>query len=452
VPAKAEHETTGKKVAAGRRAAPADDESQAHAEIRGHVFLPDGSLAGKCNVEYRYMPEPGHGQVSIGNSGSNVGDFVLVLTNTDPANTTPVRIHARAEVDGILMSRVVEVLPVSQDDVVIQLVAAPQLHVRVLDEGGVPIETYRCAVPDIWSVYGDVDWKDAEFVRALTTPQYLHQSFREEGGQIEKHSGGRSDLALPRDRYVVVIDAPGFARRVIGPFTVEPPLDPPSRDVEVVLTRESPIAGRVVANGRPVEGALVSVNALPPSGRHFVIDELVVSVDPWNELRITTDANGSFALPRIAAPQGVRVSVLAKDLARNELTIPPAQMDRSTDLEVDLHGGGTLVGTVTHLDADIRPERLREDGPVVVAERRDLWPRSARLAADGSFRIEHLSPGPWHVFLPKNGALLEGVDLANGGSCGLVNRPAPPTEWNVEIQEGGETSITLEASTDVKSR
>jgi hypothetical protein len=91
-------------------------------------------------------------------------------------------------------------------------------------------------------------------------------------------------------------------------------------------------------------------------------------------------------------------------------------MDRSADLEVDLHRGGTLVGTVTHLDPSIPPERLHEDGPVVVAERRDLWPRFARLAADGSFRIEHLTPGPWHVFLPKNGAQLDGADLSKSGA------------------------------------
>jgi RNA polymerase sigma factor (sigma-70 family) len=452
VPAKTERVATNKKDATGRNAAPADDESQARTEIRGHVFLPDGSLAGKCSVDYRYMPEPGHGLMSTDSSDSNDGNFAFVLTNTDAAKTTPVRIHARAEVDGKLMSRVVEVLPVSQDDVVIQLVAAPQLHVRVLDEGGVPIEMYRCAVPDIWNVSVDVDWRDAEFVRALTTPQYLHQRFHTEREQVEKHPGGRSDLALPRDRYLVVVDAPGFARGVVGPLAVEPPLDPPSRDVEVVLARESPIAGRVVAAGRPVEGAIVSVNALASSRRHFVVDDLVLSVDPWNEERITTDASGWFSLPRIDAPHGARLSVLAKGLAGHELTIPPTEMDRSADLEVNLRRGGTLVGTVTHLDASIPPERLREDGPIVIAERRDLWPRSARLAADGSFRIEHLSAGPWHVFLPKNGAQLEGADLSKGGSVRLVNLSAPPTEWNVEIREGGETSITLDASAGVTSR
>jgi RNA polymerase sigma-70 factor (ECF subfamily) len=437
-------------VATQQDGAPADVERQAYTEIVGRVLLPDGSPAGTCSVDYRYMPDPGHGMMSMGTSGCTSGSFKIVLLNASLSNPMPVRMVARAEVDGKALSRVVEVPPVAQDDLVIRLVDAPQLHVRVLDEEGAAVETYRCLVPDIWSNSGDTEWRDADLVRCFTTPQYLHA--RMDGQRIEKHPGGRRDIALPRDRYVVVIDAPGFARRVVGPFAVEPPVDPPSRDVEIVLTRESPVAGHVVADGRPVEGALVSVNAIPPLDRHFVIDEFVLSVDPWNDQRITTDANGSFALPRIVAPRGVRLSVLAKGLARSELTIPSDRMDRSTDLEVELLRGGTLVGTVTHLDSRIKPERLREDGPLVVAERRDLWPRSARLAADGSFRIEHLSPGPWHVFLPKNGAQLEGIDLGHGGDGGLKGVPEPPTEWNVEIHEGGETSITLDASTGVTSR
>lgn len=409
-------------------------------EIRGRVLLPDGSLVGHCTIDYRYLPARGHGVISVGFFAGQSGDFTLPLPNGIDSPASSVRMYAHAVVDGRSLSRTVDVHVVSKDRVEIRLAEAPQLRVRVLDKQRAPVETYRCIAPDSWQNYGDLEWKDDVFVRSMTNSQNLASL----GGEIEPHPEGRCVLDLPRDRFVVVVDAPGYVRGVAGPFTVEPPLAPPSRDVEVVLTREIPIAGRVLAAGRPVEGAIVAVNAVPKPECHFEMDGLVLAVDPWNGQRVTTGADGSFALPRIKAPYGARLSVIAKDLARSEITIAADRIDRSADLEVVLGPGGTLIGTVTGIGRGVRSDRLQEDGPIVVAERRDLWPRTARIDADGKFRIEHLTPGPWHVFLSKNGAILEGVDFGHHGSGGQKSEPAPPTVWNVEIREGGETSITLE--------
>jgi hypothetical protein len=416
--------------------------------IRGRLLLPDGSVAGHSTIDYRYMPSSGRGGVSVGHSSSQSGDFVLPLPGATVSSAKSVRVFARAFADGRSLSRIVEVPLASQDDLEIRLAEAPQLRVRVLDEEQAPVETYRCIAADTWDTAGDTEWKDAELVRSMTTPQFLNL----QGGKIEPHPEGRCILDLPRDRYIVVIDAPGFARAVAGPFAVEPSLDPASRDVEVVLAREIPIAGRVLAEGRPVEGALVAVNALPKPGCHFEMDGFVLSVDPWNGQRVTTNADGSFALPRVAATHGARLSVLAKGYARSEITIPADRIDRSADLDVVLRPGGTLTGTVTGIQPGVSADWLRENGPVVLAERRDLWPRTARVDADGKFRIEHLSPGPWHVFLPRSGRQIEGTDFGHGGSGGGKSEPEPPTEWNVEIREGGETSITLDVSDTVTSR
>jgi hypothetical protein len=409
--------------------------------IRGRLLLPDGSLAGHSTIDYRYMPASRRGVDWVGSSASESGVFVLPLTNALVSSSKCVRVFARAVVGGRSLSRIVEVPLVSQDDLEIWLADAPQLRVRVLDEERAPVETYRCLAPDTWDTAGDTaEWKDAALVRSLTTPQFLELR----GGKIEQHPEGRCNLDMPRDRYVVVVDAPGFARGVVGPFAAEPPLDLASRDVEVVLTREIPIAGHILAEGRPVEGALVALNALPPPGCHFVMERLVLTVDPWNGQRVRTNADGSFALPRVVAPNRAPHSVHPKGYARTEITIPTARIDRSADLEVVLRPGGTLIGTVS----GIAPG----DSPVVIAERRDLWPRAVRIDANGSFRIEHLSPGPWHVFLPQNGAQLEGVDLGHAGNGGSRNDPEPPTEWNVEIREGDVSSIELDASGRVKSR
>jgi RNA polymerase sigma-70 factor (ECF subfamily) len=423
-------------------------ESQPYPVIRGQLLLPDGSLAGHCTIDYRYMPASVRDGMSVGSSASESGAFVLPLPNAIVSSAKSVRVFARAFVDGRPLSRIVEVPLVPQEDLEIRLADAPQLRVRVVDEERAPVETYRCLAVDTWDMGGGTEWRDADLVRSLTKPQYLDL----QGGKIEPHPEGRCDLDLPRDRYIVVVDAPGFARGVAGPFAVEPPLDPASRDVEVVLTREIPIAGRVLAEGRPVEGALVALNALPPPGCHFVMDGLVLTVNPWNGQRVTTHADGSFALPQVAAPNGVRLTVLAKGYARNEITIAANRIDRSADLEVVMRPGGTLTGTVTGIQPGVSADWLRDNGPVVIAERRDLWPRAARVDADGKFRIEHLSPGPWHVFLPSNGRQLEGADLGHGGSGGRKNEPEPPTEWNVEIREGDVSSITLDLSGRVTSR
>ncbi len=421
-----------------------DEGSASFLEVRGRVLLPDGSPAGRCHVTCKC--KPGYGLMAVSYCGTVSGNFEFTFKNPDSATT--IRMVAQAEVDGRFLSRSMELPPSSQDDVVIRLGDAPRLRVHVVDEQGAPIEAFRCTAPDSWGTCGREDQTDLEFATSMTTPQVLRMS----GTSIESHPDGRCEVALPLERYVVVIDAPGFARGVAGPFRVEP-LDPASRDVEVVLRRASAIGGHVVAGGRPVAGAIVAMYALPARKRHFVLDDLVVDVDPWNGQEVTTDANGAFALPRFDPPVEARLFARAKGFATSEVELSAARMDRGSDLDVELRSGGTLIGRLTGLEGMIsagRTDRIAE--LVVVLERRDLWPRAARVDAGGRFRLEHLAPGGWRLSMPRNGSHFEGLDLGKTGSGGAESGPAPAPDWNVEIREGEETTISFDAFTGPPTR
>jgi protocatechuate 3,4-dioxygenase beta subunit len=159
-------------------------------------------------------------------------------------------------------------------------------------------------------------------------------------------------------------------------------------DVRVVLTGEKTLNGRVVdVEGKPVSGVKVSVRipeaAIPPSAEtgddgKFTVGHLTASP---GEL--------------VAAASGRGVDGRAKHVARKADVLPG-----ETALTVVLGEGLTIEGKV--VDEHGRP--VRECGVLAIpwersvneAVLRDHWP-AAWVADDGTFRVEGLEKGTYHL-------------------------------------------------------
>jgi surface antigen len=193
---------------------------------------------------------------------------------------------------------------------------------------------------------------------------------------------GLFGLGLPPKDFTLVVERDGYL-----PATFED-LRPGALGarVEVVLERAPRVRGRVVADGKPVAGARVTLHR--ELAESYFRNGFACLYPVEVESEGTTDAEGRFDLGcRSHGALFVRASAerwVATDLG-------PVDPAHEQDLRLELTPGGTLEGRV------LLPNGADGAGLVVGINRGDGLARTQRAGPGGRFRFDHLMPGRWQV-------------------------------------------------------
>lgn len=200
---------------------------------------------------------------------------------------------------------------------------------------------------------------------------HVRRWFAERGGQIgfvadvpeqSVRLDGMTERAvvegLPAGTFVCEVVAPGFAKTLSPPFTVAADPGPAAANVDVVVARGATLRGRVeLEDGSPLAGAEVAT-AADGTDRDSPFWKLVAGSVPQRvtAAKATTGADGSFALPHIAAgtyqlevahPGACRVTVRQIEVEGDgEIRVPPIRVPRGAVVTGRATLGGRNAGQI----------------------------------------------------------------------------------------------------------
>lgn len=403
----------------------------------------------------------------------------------------PKRLYARA--DGYIGSEGITVEPGSEGVEIVLTSSGVLCTLLVVDqESGLPLETVGLSLGRGHGAEGP----EAGLAWGTSDPWMLPR----EGGRLRFRARPRVDA--------VEVHAPGHVARTVSLTDAAA-----GEGQRIELRRRAQVRGRIVAEGRGVEGAkviLVIAEASRPQPMHGAAVEPFPKDDPRREvidsysipdvhaideplpalglspvfglqtMETKTDESGHFAfegceggLARVVAVRGDR------RIASAPVAVPPTGEAELGDFE--LRREASLVGTI-----DVPPGTERAGYRVEVVEPR---PRSTTTDAAGTFRFDELPSGPCMirvhapetVFVPREGrpwgyhlslapgevreaavpvgalaaarvtigATINGVPFSKG-SIAFAREGADWEEGSVRLDEAGEGLVTLPADVPLR--
>lgn len=185
----------------------------------------------------------------------------------------------------------------------------------------------------------------------------------------------------------------------------------------ITVSNGALLRGRVVKNGKPVGGIEIGLNPRQPweGGPGLTITGSV-----YDEIRIGTREDGSFAIPNVPAPEDWEIYGKMESIAPRGAINPVAVTTNHDDQEVNV--------------GDIQIERgYRLQGKVVLSDRKQIADgmrifissdtardvQSALLSTDGTFGFLGLAAGNYTLWASVKGYK---VPKANGGLHVSINR------------------------------
>ncbi|HEX6882111.1 MAG TPA: sigma-70 family RNA polymerase sigma factor [Planctomycetota bacterium] len=246
--------------------------------------------------------------------------------------------------------------------------------------------------------------------------------------RIELEPGAPGRLRVPGAPFRVRAEARGFAPALAGPFA---PAEAPA-ELALELVPEPGVRGRVLADGAPLAGAVVSLHRHDSAWRieHRGYPCLV---SPHGDDETRTDSDGRFTLHlRRAGTYLVRAEAEGWAARESELLALDPTVGRD-GLELVLGPGGVLEGRVR-----LAPGR-DPAGVIVAVNRGDARPRTVRSGPDGSFRFEGLMAGPWQLLRGP-----QEVTPGPGGSSFSSASTLTVIAFNCTIRDGETTRMDLD--------
>lgn len=233
--------------------------------------------------------------------------------------------------------------------------------------------------------------------------------------------GAVAGLVVPNERFEVEVEASGHELRTVGPFD----RTMVRGGVEVRLAACPTVAGVVVdAAGKAVPGAVVALHRRP-SGR-MIYNGFPVWLNPRAEERVETDAQGRFTLDArgdetffVRAHADGFAATITEELFAQQF------VDRKEPLRLELNQGGAIRGYV------LRADGRSAGGSIVAVTRGDGFARTTRVAADGSYRFDRLTPGAYKV--QRTGRDLSGDESSWQTGLGRAVRALPDPNCQVVV-------------------
>ena len=256
-------------------------------------------------------------------------------------------------------------------------------HGRVVDPNGRP-QRAAVVVPigvatSSGSTYGTIDGLEPV---AVTNAQ----------GEFELAYSQKATGILVR------VEARGMSTKLVGvPTGTERP--------NITVSDGAVIRGRLVNHGKPVGGAELGLIAQNRGGYG---GNLKILGDPYEEIRIGTQADGTFVITNV--PVGVGWYIYGKMASIASLgATDPVEMKTVRDLEevdvgdIHIHPGHRLRGRVVLSDGGTMADGMR----VTVSSGRAWDSQTVILSSDGHFEFTSLPTGKYELFTSVRGYQLQ---------------------------------------------
>jgi hypothetical protein len=196
---------------------------------------------------------------------------------------------------------------------------------------------------------------------------------------------------------------------------------------DVVLARAPILRGRVIADGKPVAGARVTLHrALVDRGLWF--NDFVCVYEFQVDQEGTTDAEGRFELT--CTHEGTQwLRATSPGWAAAEAG--PLEPHSAGDLTLELTEGGAIEGRV------LLPDGADAEGVIVGINHGDGRGQTQRAGPEGRFFFSTLTPGNWQVRRCE-------AELDPSTTTSASSDQVPTIEWNCTVAAGKTTRYDLD--------
>ena len=196
---------------------------------------------------------------------------------------------------------------------------------------------------------------------------------------------------------------------------------------EVVLDPAPRLRGRVLAEGRPVANAQVSLHRAVIERSHWR-NGFACLYESDTVSEAASDAEGRFELT-CENTEPVWLRATNPGWVAGELG--PLDPLGEQELELELTPGGSIEGRV------LLPNGADAAGIVVGINHGDGHARTLRAGPEGRFRFDHLAPGPWQV-------LRREAELDPGSTSIMNSSEHAEIEWSCTVEAGRTTYHDLD--------
>jgi hypothetical protein len=209
---------------------------------------------------------------------------------------------------------------------------------------------------------------------------------------------GKGDFEISHDKgalgMMLLFEARGFA----------PKLQALSTGVErttVSVSQGAAVRGRLIDHGQPVAGAEIGLIARNRGGFG---GHLTIIGNPYDEIRVGTQADGSFVLADVPSPVEWYVYAKMESVSQRGATEPVPCATRSAGEVVDvgdlhIQPGHRLRGQIVLSDGAKIPPGMR----VTIASDRAFDSQTMLIQPDGSFAYAGLPTGAYEIFASVRG-------------------------------------------------
>jgi hypothetical protein len=198
------------------------------------------------------------------------------------------------------------------------------------------------------------------------------------------------------------VEAPGMATKVIAVPTG-------AKRETITVSDGALIHGRLVNHGTPVGGAEIG---LIPQNRGEFGDKLRVIGDPYDEIRIGTQEDGSFVIPNVPTPVDWYVygkmeaitALGATDAVKCSTTRDSEEVNVG---DIQIIPGHRLRGRITLSDGAAVADGMRVS---IFADRSPRESQTAIIGHDGRFEFASLPTGKYEILCSVRGYRLQGIE------------------------------------------